>query len=216
MRRMKPILFIALLLLCMGSGYSEEKAEINIQIDLWNRHLQLIEDGKVVKVFPIAPGSKRTPTPVGTFEIDQKGRGWGGGFGTRWLGLNVPWGMYGIHGTNKPHLIGKDVSAGCIRMENKDIEWIYEKVSLGTTVHIVGPITGPNGEHFATLAKGSHGSLVFLVQNRLKAAGYYRKPCNGLYDKYMVAVVKEFQRSEKLPVTGYFLDRDYIKLGLLE
>ncbi|MFB4165316.1 peptidoglycan-binding domain-containing protein [Alteribacillus sp. JSM 102045] len=49
-----------------------------------------------------------------------------------------------------------------------------------------------------------------------KAAGYYRRTCNGIYDDYMVTVVKEFQEKEDLSVTGYFLHRDYIQLGLLE
>ena len=46
---------------------------------------------------------------------------WGGGFGTRWLGLNVPWGIYGIHGTNQPWSIGTQASAGCIRMFNRHV-----------------------------------------------------------------------------------------------
>ena len=33
--------------------------------------------------------------------------GWGEGFGGAWMGLNVPWGTYGIHGTKSPWFVGK-------------------------------------------------------------------------------------------------------------
>ena len=39
-----------------------------------------------------------------------------------------------IHGTNNPGSIGGLVSAGCIRMHNKDIMDLFGRVSVGTTV----------------------------------------------------------------------------------
>ena len=35
--------------------------------------------------------------------------------------------MYRIHGTNEPWTIGMNVSSGCIRLENKDVEDLYRK-----------------------------------------------------------------------------------------
>lgn len=46
-------------------------------------------------------------------------------------------GEYLIHGTNKDFGIGLRVSAGCIRMEPKDIEWLFAQVERGTPVTIV-------------------------------------------------------------------------------
>ncbi|MBW3695446.1 LysM peptidoglycan-binding domain-containing protein [Vibrio sp. T187] len=46
-------------------------------------------------------------------------------------------GEYLIHGTNKDFGIGLRVSAGCIRMEPKDIEWLFEKVAKGEKVKII-------------------------------------------------------------------------------
>ncbi len=43
----------------------------------------------------------------------------------RWIGLNVPWGVSGIHGTNMPGTIGSEASHGCIRMLDKDVEEHY-------------------------------------------------------------------------------------------
>ena len=50
--------------------------------------------------------------------------------------LNVPWGIYGIHGTDKPWSIGQAVSHGCVRMYNQDAEELYGKVPVGTPVRI--------------------------------------------------------------------------------
>jgi lipoprotein-anchoring transpeptidase ErfK/SrfK len=46
-------------------------------------------------------------------------------------------GTYGIHGTNKPQLIGGAVSYGCIRMHNADILDLFNKVKVGTPVFVV-------------------------------------------------------------------------------
>jgi lipoprotein-anchoring transpeptidase ErfK/SrfK len=43
-------------------------------------------------------------------------------------------GQYAIHGTNAPGSIGGFVSYGCIRMYNKDILDLYDRVSVGTRV----------------------------------------------------------------------------------
>lgn len=46
-------------------------------------------------------------------------------------------GDYLIHGTNKDFGIGMRVSAGCIRMEPKDIEWLFQQVDRGIKVQII-------------------------------------------------------------------------------
>jgi lipoprotein-anchoring transpeptidase ErfK/SrfK len=58
-------------------------------------------------------------------------------FGARWLGLNEPYGDYGIHGTSAPGLIGIDVSNGCVRMYNKDVIELSNIVPIGTIVRIM-------------------------------------------------------------------------------
>lgn len=47
--------------------------------------------------------------------------------------------LYRIHGTNQPWSIGLNLSSGCIRMLNKDVEHLYEKVKLGSKVVVIGP-----------------------------------------------------------------------------
>lgn len=47
--------------------------------------------------------------------------------------------LYRIHGTNQPWSIGLNLSSGCIRMMNQDVEDLYDRVNLGTKVVVVGP-----------------------------------------------------------------------------
>jgi lipoprotein-anchoring transpeptidase ErfK/SrfK len=49
---------------------------------------------------------------------------------------------YRIHGTNDPTTIGKNVSSGCIRLTNEDVEDLYNRVQVGAKV-VVLPQTMP-------------------------------------------------------------------------
>ena len=42
--------------------------------------------------------------------------------------------LYRIHGSNEPETIGTAVSSGCFRMTNEDVEDLYKRVRIGTTV----------------------------------------------------------------------------------
>ncbi|MED3855356.1 L,D-transpeptidase [Priestia megaterium] len=48
--------------------------------------------------------------------------------GERWLGININ-DTYGIHGNN-------NVSQGCVRMYNADIEKLYDQVQVDTPIAI--------------------------------------------------------------------------------
>ncbi len=109
----------------------------SITINITSHTLTLYKNGKVFKVYPVAVGKPSTPTPKGTFKIINRQLHPGGAFGIRWLGLNIPGGGYGIHGTNNPSSIGKSISNGCIRMYNNDVLELSNLVSIGTTVKII-------------------------------------------------------------------------------
>ncbi len=58
--------------------------------------------------------------------------------GTRWIAISRPGVQgYGIHGTNNPSSIGHTASLGCIRMLNRDVEEVFERVQVGTPVSII-------------------------------------------------------------------------------
>jgi lipoprotein-anchoring transpeptidase ErfK/SrfK len=51
--------------------------------------------------------------------------------------MTLSGGEYAIHGTNKPESIGKFASYGCIRMLNRDITDLFERVDVGTQVVVL-------------------------------------------------------------------------------
>lgn len=106
-----------------------------ITVNIKNRTLTLYNNGAVYKTYKVAVGKPSTPTPTGTFKIINRAVNPGGPFGARWLGLSKP--HYGIHGTNNPSSIGKNVTNGCIRMYNKDVIELSNLVPIGTPVTIV-------------------------------------------------------------------------------
>lgn len=113
------------------------RAKYRIAINTKAHTLTLYRDNKVYKTYKVAVGKASTPTPKGTFKIVNRAVNPGGPFGSRWLGLNAPNGDYGIHGTNNPSSIGKNVSNGCIRMYNRDVIELASIVPIGTIVTII-------------------------------------------------------------------------------
>lgn len=108
-----------------------------ITINTRTHTLTLFRDNNVFRTYPVAVGKSSTPTPRGAFRIINRVVNPGGPFGVRWLGLNVPNGDYGIHGTNNPSSIGKNISNGCIRMYNNNVIELSNLVSIGTVVNII-------------------------------------------------------------------------------
>jgi len=106
----------------------------NILITTSSRQLTLFNGNTPLHQYPVGVGKLATPTPLGNYAIALKVMNPGGVLGTRWLGLNYD--SYGIHGTNRPWLIGTMVSNGCIRMHNQNVEQIYPLVKVGTPVYI--------------------------------------------------------------------------------
>jgi len=111
-------------------------------------------NGHYIKEYPVALGASISPTPEETFQIDTKqanpvwyapdGHVYKYGhpkniLGTRWLGFKEKgeYQSYGIHGTADPDSIGKNVSNGCIRMLNTDVEEVFTMLMKGATVKVV-------------------------------------------------------------------------------
>ncbi len=220
---------IALLVMIITGGYTLKSAYAEpslpivvdhgtISIEVYPQKHQLIvrKQGQKIKTYTVAVGNPSTPTPIGEYQVVYKGKDWGTSFGPRWLGLNVPWGIYGIHGTNRPDSIGKHKSHGCIRMLNKDVLELYEIIPLGTKVTIYGHVLGDSGRNPRALAEGDVGGDVQLIQSRLKSAGYYNGVCDGKFRRSTTAALKKFQRDRNLPQNGVVSNKVYEELGLLE
>jgi lipoprotein-anchoring transpeptidase ErfK/SrfK len=116
-----------------------------IVISIPDRKLALVENGRVVKVYPVAVGRSVTPSPTGILFIANRLKnptyyrpgavippGKKDPVGTRWMGLSKR--GYGIHGTDEPWSIGHAASHGCIRMRNRDAEDLFNRVRVGDVV----------------------------------------------------------------------------------
>ncbi len=193
-----------------------EEGIFSIEIYPLRHKLIVLLQGEPFKTYSVAVGNPSTPTPVGEYQIIYKGKDWGPAFGPRWLGLNVPWGIYGIHGTNRPNSIGQHLSHGCIRMQNRDVLDLYELVPIGTKVTIFGHVLGDAGQAPRNLAEGDVGGDVQLIQSRLKSAGYFQGVCNGKFRSDTAAALRKFQLDRHLPDNGVVDIRVYEEFGLLE
>ena len=89
------------------------------------------------------------------------------------MGLNVPWGKFGIHGTLDPYSVGWASSHGCIRMNNDDVAELYSIVPIGTKVVIANGPYGNFGTGFRNLKSGMYGSDVMQIQKKLKELGFF-------------------------------------------
>ncbi len=131
-----------------GQKLKLPKGHFSIVVDKSQRQLLLTADDQFVKTYTIATG-KDDSTPVGTFTIVNKISNpvWykqgavvpadspENILGTRWMGISKQ--GYGIHGSDDPQPIAQQNTAGCVRMNNSDVEELFAIVPVGTEVTIV-------------------------------------------------------------------------------
>lgn len=182
MIRKQIVLFSLLaLILSVRCAAAAGQSEYVIHIDVEQKRLTLWRQDELIRTYTVATGAWDTPSPIGVFAITHRFSGEMGGFGTCFLGLNVPWGNFGIHGTNKPESIGYDASHGCIRMKVRDAEELFALVPNGTTVIIECGPYGELGGALRTLKNGDRSSMVRAVQRKLKALGFYSGWPDGIF-----------------------------------
>jgi lipoprotein-anchoring transpeptidase ErfK/SrfK len=96
----------------------------------------------------VAVGRRAAPTPAGIFYISEllQQPNPRGTYGPYAFGLSAhskvlfsfgggP-GQIGLHGTNRPRLLGSDASHGCVRVRNQAITRLARMLPLGTPVRI--------------------------------------------------------------------------------
>lgn len=199
MRKALLLVFLCGALLALPAARSEKTAPYEIHIDVESKTLTLFRNAEPVKQYTVATGAWNTPTPLGVFTVNSRFSGEMGGFGTCFLGLNVPWGHYGIHGTNKPESIGSNASHGCIRMRVKDAEELYAAVPNGTKVIIQCGPYGELGTSLRPLQEGDRSSMVCAVQRKLRALGFYHSWPDGIYGAATQQAVTAARKALGLP-----------------
>ena len=143
----------------VSNGMKNEVVRIGQKLRIWtgkfsvyvdkSQNILILRSGEdVFKVYSVSTGMNNS-TPVGVFKIMTKLEDpvWfkAGAvippespenvLGTRWMGFDIQ--GYGIHGTVAPDKIGQQVTAGCIRMRNEEVEELYKVLPRSTEVTIV-------------------------------------------------------------------------------
>lgn len=212
--RLTRLLLIPLLLCLLCRSAAAESSAYVIHVDVEQKRLTLFRGAEAVKVYTVATGAWDTPTPVGVFTITHRFSGKMCGFGTCFLGLDVPWGNYGIHGTNKPETIGGSVSHGCIRMQVADAEELYRLVPNGTKVVIECGPYGELGGTLRVLKNGDRSAAVRAVQRKLKALGFYYGWPDGIFGEGTQRAVDAARKAYALSPNGLVDWALYQALGL--
>lgn len=133
-----------------------------ITINIPQRMLFFVRNGRVVYAFPVAVGRADWPSPVGEFTIAKKeidptwdvplsiqrelaregkqvltrvSPGRGNPLGDRWMGLNAL--SVGIHGTNAPGSVFRFTTHGCFRLHPEDARTLFDAVDVGTRVRTI-------------------------------------------------------------------------------
>ena len=119
-----------------------------IRVALGKRELSLFRGNELVMREPVGVGKSVTATPKGLYYVtelleppDPNGAYGSYAFGTSAFSEVLTDfaggdGVVGIHGTNDPSSIGKDVSHGCIRLSNAAVTRMAGMLPLGTPVYI--------------------------------------------------------------------------------
>ncbi len=127
-----------------------------LTVDRITNELRLFKGFKLSKKYKVAVGAQGHETPAGTYTINDKQvnpswhvplSDWAGSLaGTvvppgpsnpikaRWMGF---FDGAGIHGTSDRGSIGSPASHGCVRMLEEDVIDLYDRVPVGTTIHVV-------------------------------------------------------------------------------
>jgi len=138
-------------------GYvAADDPPMHIKVDLSARTLKVYEGDEVVKTYNVAVGTKKHPTPTGTFRTGRIE------WNPAWNPPNSAWAAkerprkpgdpknpmqgvkiyfrepaYFIHGTNAPGSIGSAASHGCIRMRVGEAKSLARRIQKHGSVRMV-------------------------------------------------------------------------------
>jgi len=169
----------------LGSGnmvQSNTRPIRQVLVSISDRKLAVLENGRVLRTFPVAVGAPVSPSPVGQFVIANRisnptyyhpgvviPAGSDNPIGPRWIGLSQK--GVGIHGTNDSRSIGHAASHGCIRLRNQDIEQLFAMVRVGDVVVIRAEPDQEMAQIFAGPADGDAAGVSQLsTESAVQAA----------------------------------------------
>jgi lipoprotein-anchoring transpeptidase ErfK/SrfK len=119
-----------------------------VEVDLSSRTAWLLRDGRTVGSWPVGIGRQATPTPTGSFYLTVKLRppqistvygAWAlglSGYSDVLEQFGTGDGQIALHGTADPTDLGREVSNGCVRLDNAAITNLAQLLPLGAPVTI--------------------------------------------------------------------------------
>ena len=132
-----------------ADGLQEATTDLRIEVSLsWHR-LKMFDGDELLLDVPVAVGADDSPTPTGTFFTTTLMQGYAqpSAYGIAAIGLSgfsevlesfgggPP--QIAIHGTYDEAAIGTDVSNGCIRLSNADIQSLVDQLPQHLGVPVV-------------------------------------------------------------------------------
>lgn len=129
-----------------------EEIPIRLVLKLSDRRVYIYLGDRIQTSYPVAIGKAGWETPTGTYQVRQLVRNpawehpWTGKIippgptnplGSRWIGFWTDGRNHiGFHGTPDEELIGQAVSHGCVRMRDRDVQSLFDLVTIGTPVTV--------------------------------------------------------------------------------
>lgn len=102
------------------------------------------------------------------------------------LHLRTP--EYLIHGTDKPTSVGTFISSGCMRLMPDAIQLLFQKVEIGTPVHVI----------YDPYKSGWLGNTLYL-ESHAPVSGYEQNPISPLYNPSAKSAIFEAMRRHSTP-----------------
>jgi lipoprotein-anchoring transpeptidase ErfK/SrfK len=119
-----------------------------VEVDLSDRTARLLRHRRTVRRWQVGVGRPFTPTPTGQFFVTVKLRppqistvygAWAlglSGYSEVLEQFGTGDGQIALHGTGNAGDLGREVSNGCVRMDNQTITDLAQTLPLGTPVTI--------------------------------------------------------------------------------
>jgi hypothetical protein len=146
MRRSSAITIIAL---GTAVAASNAEAKLDLFIDKSTQQISVIQNGRLLYVWPVSTGRDRFSTPSGVYAPERLERTW---FSRAYYDAPMPHAIFfhhgfAIHGSYDIARLGGPASHGCVRLHPQDAAMLYgmvEQEGPGNTTIVVGGGWSPN------------------------------------------------------------------------
>jgi L,D-transpeptidase catalytic domain len=146
MRRSSAITIIAL---GAAVAASDAEAKLDLFIDKSTQQISVIQNGRLLYVWPVSTGQDRFSTPSGVYAPERLERTW---FSKAYYNAPMPHAIFfhhgfAIHGSYDIARLGGPASHGCVRLHPQDAAMLYgmvEQEGPGNTTIVVGGGWSPN------------------------------------------------------------------------